>query len=99
MIHVVAIITTRPGQREAVLSEFRAILPAVHAEEGCIEYGPAIDVPGTDDSFGPDSFVVIEKWSGTDALAAHAQAPHMLAYGRKVADMLASRAIHVLAPA
>ena len=95
MIHVVAIIVTRPGQREAVLSEFRAILPAVRAEEGCLEYGPAIDVAGTEDQFGADSFVVIEKWSGT---AAHAKAPHMIAYGEKVASMLVSRAIHVLEP-
>ena len=43
MIHVLAIITAKPGQREAILREFRANIPAVHAEKGCIEYGPAID--------------------------------------------------------
>ena len=43
MIHVVAIITTKPGKRDEVLSAFREITPAVHAEEGCIEYGPTID--------------------------------------------------------
>ena len=98
MIHVVAIIATKPGQRDAVLSEFRAILPAVRAEEGCIEYGPTIDVAGTPDAFGPDTFVVIENWSGMDALTAHSKSPHMIAYGRKVAPMLASRAVHVLEP-
>ena len=98
MIHVVAIIETWPGQRDAVLSEFRTIIPAVHAEKGCIEYGPVIDATGTPDAFGPDRFVVIEKWSGMDALSAHAKAPHMIAYGKKVAPMLASRAIHVLEP-
>src|SRR5271166_4697253 len=41
MIHVVAIITAKPGMREAILKEFRANVPAVHAEDGCIEYGPA----------------------------------------------------------
>ncbi len=98
MIHVVAIITTKPGQRDAVLSEFRAMLPTVRAEEGCIEYGPAIDAAGTEDSLGPDKFVVIEKWSGPEALAAHAKAPHMRAYGKQVGEMLVSRAIHVLDP-
>lgn len=39
MIHVVAIITAKPGQREAVLEAFRANVPAVQAEAGCIEYG------------------------------------------------------------
>ncbi len=98
MIHVVAIITTQPGQREAVLSEFRAIVPLVHEEEGCIEYGPAVDVVGVRDNFGPDVFVVIEKWSGTDALAAHAEAPHMVAYGERVKAMVARQAVHVLQP-
>jgi quinol monooxygenase YgiN len=46
MIHVTAIITAKPGMREAILREFRANMPAVHAENGCIEYGPAIDAEG-----------------------------------------------------
>jgi quinol monooxygenase YgiN len=45
---------------------------------------------------GPDTFVVVEKWAGADALRAHAAAPHMAAYGAKVRDMLESRTIHVL---
>lgn len=44
MLHVIAFITTKPGMLEAVLREFRANVPAVHAEEGCIEYAPAVDV-------------------------------------------------------
>ncbi len=48
---------------------------------------------------GPDSFAVIEKWQDAAALAAHAAAPHMAAYGARVKDMLASRVVHVLAPA
>ena len=96
MIHVVAIITTQPGQRDAVLAEFRQIIPTVHAEEGCIEYEPTIDVPSSADQFGPDTFVVVEKWTGEDTLAAHAAAAHMRAYGEKVGPMLKTRAVHVL---
>ena len=102
MIHVIALITTKPGQREAVLEAFRANVPAVHAEAGCIEYGPATDAPGigpVQTKLGEDSFMVIEKWESAEALAAHAQAPHMAAYAAKVKDMLASRVIHVLSPA
>ena len=95
MIHVVAIITAQPGQRAAVLDAFRANIPAVHAEEGCIEYGPTVDAPGGT-PFGPDTFVVIEKWASAEALAAHAKAPHMAAYAEKVKPLLASRTIHVL---
>jgi quinol monooxygenase YgiN len=102
MIHVLAIITTKPGQRAAVLEAFRANMPAVHAEEGCIEYGPAIDAEGigpVQTKLGDDTFVVIEKWSTAEALAAHGRAPHMAAYAARVKDMLASRVIHVLSPA
>jgi quinol monooxygenase YgiN len=102
MIHVLAIITAKPGQRDAVLEAFRANMPAVHAEDGCIEYGPAIDAEGMgriQTPIGPDSFVVIEKWESLDALKAHGAAPHMAAYAAKTKDLLASRVIHVLTPA
>ena len=102
MIHVLAIITTEPGQRDAVLAEFRANMPAVLAEDGCIEYGPATDVedfgPGQA-ALGPDSFVVIEKWRDTDALRRHAEAPHMHDYAARTKSMTRSRVIHVLSPA
>ena len=100
MIHVVAIITAKPGQRAAVLDAFRANVPAVHAEAGCIEYGAAVDVENMGTAaYGGDTFVVIEKWESEDHLKAHAAAPHMKAYGAKTKDLLASRVIHVLRPA
>jgi quinol monooxygenase YgiN len=102
MIHVVAIITTKPGEREAVLAAVRANLPAVRAEKGCIEYGPAVDADGIG-SFqtkaGPDTIFIIEKWQDAEALKAHAAAPHMAAYAAKVKDLVAGRVIHVLSPA
>jgi len=102
MIHVTAIITAKPGQRETILAAIRDNLPAVRAEKGCIEYGPAIDADGIGSfqaKLGPDTLFVIEKWQDADALKAHAAAPHMAAYSAKVKDLVASRAIHVLAPA
>ncbi len=102
MIHVVAIITAKPGQREDILQAFRANMPAVHAEQGCIEYGPAVDAEGMggfQTKFGPDTFLVIEKWASKEALAAHAASPHMAAYGAKTKEWIASRVIHVLEPA
>jgi quinol monooxygenase YgiN len=102
MLHVIAFITTKPGMREAVLREFRANMPAVRAEEGCIEYAPAVDVESfgaLQTEVGPDTFVVIEKWASADALKAHGAAPHMVAYGARTRDMVASRVIHVLSPA
>lgn len=102
MIHVIAIITARPGQRAAILTAFRANMPAVHAEQGCIEYQPVVDEPSVlkfQSELGPDTFIVVEKWASADALRAHAAAPHMAAYAAKVKDLIAARAVHVLGPA
>ena len=102
MIHVIALITAKPGQRDVVLAAFRENMPAVHAEDGCIAYAPAIDAEGIGPmqaEIGPDTFAVIEQWESKEALAAHAAAPHMKAYGARVRDMLASRVIHILSPA
>ena len=102
MIHVIAVITAKPGMRDSVLREFRANMPAVHAEQGCVEYAPAIDAEGIGSfqtAFGPDTFVAVEKWESAETLKAHAAAPHMKAYAAKTRDMIATRDIHVLSPA
>lgn len=99
MIHVLAIITAKAGRRAEVLQHFAANRPTVLAEAGCIEYGAATDIENMGTAaFGPDTFVVIEKWDSVDHLKAHAAAPHMKEYGAKTKDLLASRVIHVLNP-
>ena len=101
MIQVLAIITTHPGKRDDVLGAYRENRPAVLAEAGCIEYSAVVDaanLPTGWATFGPDTFVVVEKWESMDALKAHAKAPHMAAYGAKTKDWVANRAIHVLQP-
>ena len=102
MIHVLAVITAKPGMRDSILAAFRANVPAVKAEAGCIEYGAAIDAEDAlsfQTRYGPDTFVVVEKWESMDALKAHAAAPHMAAYGAKTKELIASRVIHILSPA
>ncbi|HZM34988.1 MAG TPA: putative quinol monooxygenase [Burkholderiales bacterium] len=102
MIHVVALITAKPGKRAEVLQVFNANVPAVRAEKGCIEYGAAVDAQPAlpiQTNHGDDTFVVIEKWESLEALKAHAAAPHMAAYAAKVKDLLAARVIHILQPA
>jgi quinol monooxygenase YgiN len=100
MIHVLAFITTKPGRRADVLAAFHKNIPNVHAEEGCIEYGPVVDAEGLGQvAFGPDTFVVVEKWASAEALGAHAKSAHMAAYAAEVSDMIAQRAVHILRPA
>jgi len=101
MIHVIAVITAKPGKRDAVLKEFRANVPNVKAEPGCIEYGAAVDLdpaPPIQTKHGADAFVVIEKYKDLEALKAHAVSPHMKAYAEKTRDLLADRKIYILTP-
>ena len=102
MIHVIAVITAKPGQREALLTQFRANIPTVRAESGCIEYGVACDAQPAlkfQTVYGPDTVVVVEKWESLEALKAHGAAPHMVDYAAKIKEFIASRVIHILQPA
>src|SRR3981189_3122701 len=99
MINVIAVITAKAGMRDAILKEFHANMPAVHAEKGCIEYGPAVDAEGIGSfqaKFGPDTFVVIEKWESPDRSTPRAPSRHSSAYAAKTRVPLPSRVIHVL---
>ncbi len=100
-VHVIAVIIAKPGKRDEVLANFNANVPAVHAEDGCIEYGAVVDCAdaGFAEAYGPDTFVVIEKWASLDHLKAHGTAPHMKAYAEKNKDLLAGRKIHVMSDA
>ncbi len=102
MIHVIAVISAKPGMRDSILQAFQANVPAVKAEQGCIEYGAAVDFengPKFQQPYGPDTLVIIEKWESIDALKAHAAAPHMASYAAKTKEMIESRLIHILSPA
>jgi quinol monooxygenase YgiN len=99
MIRVVAIITANPGRREELLAAFRANVPNVHAEKGCIEYAGHIDAANVGPfqaAFGPDTLVVLESWESPQALRDHVAAPHMKTYAQRTKELIASRAIRVL---
>jgi quinol monooxygenase YgiN len=102
MIHVLATIEVKPGQREVFLAEFHRIIPMVHAEAGCIEYGPTVDVASGIAVQGPlreNVAVIIEKWESLAALKAHMQAPHMAEYRVRVKDMVVGVQLQILEPA
>jgi quinol monooxygenase YgiN len=102
MIHVIATIETAPDMREDFLAAFAELVPDVRAEQGCIEYGPAVDMATSigDQTTARDHVVtVIEKWESVEALQKHLEAPHMARYRRTVKDMVLSVSIRVLEPA
>jgi quinol monooxygenase YgiN len=98
-VQVLAIITANPGMRAQMLDAYRDNVAVVRAEDGCIAYEAVVDVQGDATgfaTFGPDTFVVVEKWASLAALKSHAVAPHMKAYAAKTKEWTAARAIHVL---
>jgi quinol monooxygenase YgiN len=102
MIHVIATIETKPGMREDFLAAFAELVPDVQAEQGCIEYGPAIDLAtsiGEQPSPRDNVVTVIEKWQSVEALQKHLEAPHMTRYRRTVKDIVLGVSIRVLEPA
>ena len=101
MIHVLAIITTKPGKRDAVLEIFHAQCSNGAGGEGMHRVRAGGRRPGhrsNPDQAGAGHVRRYREVGEPGALAAHAAAPHMVAYGAKVRDMVASRVIHVLSP-
>ncbi len=99
MIHVIATITLEPGVRASFLEVFRWVTPLVRAEDGCIEYQAAIELPTTLAIQQPpreDVVMVVEKWATLDALYAHTKAPHMAEYREKVKDYVRGVALNVM---
>ena len=98
MIHVLASITVKASERDAFLEIFKANVPKVLEEEGCIEYSATVDFPTelpiqeTD----PNVVTVVEKWETFPHLEAHFTAPHMLEYKTKVEDMVEDVSLKIL---
>jgi len=101
MVHVIATLEIAPGKRDEYLALFADLVPKVKAEQGCIAYGPTIDV---DSGLGPQQPVrdnvvtVVEQWESLDALSAHIAAPHMAEYKEAVKDIVVGLDLQVLKP-
>lgn len=98
MIHVIASIGVKPGKRAEFIEIFKANVPAVLAENGCIEYVPAVDADSGIEAQWRDETVVtvIEKWETLDALHAHLAAPHMEKFREDTATLVEDVSLTVL---
>ncbi len=101
MINVIASIKIKEGQKNSFLDIFKANVPNVLAEKGCLEYIPTVDVDSGLPPQQQDSSVVtiLEKWASLDDLKAHLVAPHMLAYREQVKELIVQSSIKVLTAA
>lgn len=98
MINVIASISVKAGKVSEFLEIFKANVPNVFEEKGCIEYSPTIDIDtGLPPQILDENVVtIIEKWESLEALRAHLIAPHMLAYKAKVKDLVEGSSLKVL---
>ena len=64
-------------RRSAAREAMNRVIAASRAENGCIAYSYAEDL------LEPGLFRVSEAWENREALAAHFEAPHMLAWQRE----------------
>ena len=78
---VVATITPKPDQVDAVREALLAAVPKVHAEPGCELYAL---------HEGKGEFVMVERWESTDAMKAHGSAEALTTLGGQLADKLAA---------
>ncbi|MHC4180055.1 MAG: putative quinol monooxygenase [Planctomycetota bacterium] len=102
MIRVIAAIELADGRRDDFLAVFRQLVPKVLSEEGCVEYGPWVDLP-TNIPAQPESrhnvVTVVEKWESIQALEAHLMSPHMLEFRQATESMRVGVTLRILEPA
>lgn len=102
MIHVLATIQIHSGCREDFLQELYGIVETVRAEEGCLEYGPAVDIESRIPVQAPpreNVVTIIEKWASLEALTQHLSAQHMVEYRTRVREFVEWVDLRILEPA
>ncbi|MDR2788872.1 MAG: antibiotic biosynthesis monooxygenase [Candidatus Accumulibacter sp.] len=98
MIHVLASIRIKEGRRAEFIGIFKANVPEVLKEKGCLGYVPTVDFPTGKPTQALDGNVVtiVEKWASPEALQNHLVAPHMSAYREKVRNMVEGESLRIL---
>lgn len=101
MIYVIATVQVVPGKRDMFLDEFRRLVPSVLAEQGCLFYGPTVDIASGLARQIPlrESVVtIVESWESLVDLQAHIAAPHMATYRERVKDLVLGSELQILSP-
>jgi quinol monooxygenase YgiN len=87
---VVALLHPKPEHRDEVRETIKAVIPKVHAEDGCELYSLNEEA---------DGFVIIEQWSSQEALTAHGSQPALAEMNAALKGKMAGPAqLHLLAP-
>jgi quinol monooxygenase YgiN len=98
MLTVLASIYIKAGNLDKFLEIFKANVPNVRAEKGCISYTPMIDY---DSKLEPQEInenlvTIVEQWEDMAALNEHLAASHMLEYKENVKDIVEKVTLKIL---
>jgi quinol monooxygenase YgiN len=77
---VVATLTPKPGQQDAVREALLAAIPEVHAEPGCELYALHEE---------DGKFVFLERWESAEALATHSRGEALARVGAALKGLMA----------
>lgn len=101
MIRVIASISVKPGHKEEFIKIFKALVPEVLREEGCIEYAPMVDLDTGLPMQETDEHVVtiLEKWESPEALQKHFTQPHMAVFMEQSSEITAGATVKILTDA
>lgn len=92
MIYLIASLKTKPGSTEAIREAVAPCLEATRKEPGCIYYDLFQSLED------PDTLVFVEKWESREALAAHFEMPHLIAWREAGSPYFVGRTIEVIHP-
>lgn len=81
---VVATMKAKSGKEEELKEEVLKLLTPTRAEEGCLNY----DLHFSDEN--PGEVMFYENWTSREALDAHLNTPHLIAFAAKHEELLAS---------
>lgn len=92
MIYLIAKLKTKPGSMAAIREAVAPCLEATRKEPGCICYDLYQNIED------PDSLVFVEQWETREALAAHFETPHLIAWRDAGSPYFVGRTIEVIHP-
>ena len=92
--YVIATARIRPERREAFLAAAKACVEETRREAGCLRYDMHESVSE------PNCFVFVEEWTSKEAIDAHFERPHTIAFLRIAAvSVVAAPVIEIVTPA
>jgi len=98
MIKVVANLHFKIEKRDEFIAAFKALMPKVRQEDGCVEYDLYLDVadvlPNT--PARGDVITVMETWASPEALQTHVAQPHFVAFIESTKDMMTGLTAQVM---